>query len=342
MNTKRAILRSVVAAGALCALGGCVTTAETGSAPVGAPSSVTAEVTDHDFQKDREAILAMAGNYRVTFDFIESVSFVDGYELKDRKLSGGDEVVRVIADTGDYISLQHILVVGGENGVPVKHWRQDWYYEPESVLVYIGGNAWETRPVRAADAKGKWSQVVYQVDDAPRYGALGAWTHDDGVSQWTPPHEWRPLPRRDATTRDDYQAVNAVNRHAITPLGWVHEQDNSKLILKGEPQTLVREIAINTYNKFDDFEISIADDYWAATGEYWGLVTDEWHRIANENQSFGLTIQGEPEVLYLEILKLADAITLGDMSTQEAADEAIGVIRSYLTTDVGTLADRLK
>ncbi len=323
------------------ALGACAATNAQTASPESA-SSAAASHRNADFEADRNAILAMAGNYRVTFDFIETVSFDEDYELKDRKLSGGDEIVRVIADEGDFISLQHILVVGGDEKFPVKHWRQDWRYEPESVLVFVGGNTWETRELSKAESKGKWSQVVYQVDDAPRYGAVGEWTHEDGVSEWTPPHEWRPLPRRDATTRDDYQAVDAMNRHAITPDGWVHEQDNTKLILTGgEPRALVREIAINTYKKFDDFEIAIGDDYWAATEEFWADVRDEWTRIEAENPRFGLTVQGEPEAVYMPILDLAAAVQDGEKSADEAAEEARAVIASFVTTRPAPLQARL-
>ncbi len=320
-------------------LAGCVT-AETPNSQrvVEAVDQTTAE---EKFRQDREAILAMAGNYRVSFDFIETVSFVDGYDIKDRKLSGGDEIVRVIEDRGDFISLQHILVVGGEKKFPVKHWRQDWRYEPSSVLTFVGGNAWEKRQVAPGNSKGKWSQVVYQVDDAPRYGALGEWSHEDGISEWTPPSAWRPLPRRDATTRNDYQAVDAVNRHAITPDGWVHEQDNSKLILKGERQVLVREIAINTYKEFDDFETSVGDDYWNATKDYWASVRSKWNEVEAASESFGLTIQGEPEELYMQLLQLADEVKGEEKPLSAATAEASRIIDEYTTSDVGSLATRL-
>ena len=73
------------------------------------------EVKDSTFEQDRQAILAMAGDYQVHFDFTETVPLHEGYKLKDKKLSGGYEVVRVIEDTGDFISLQHILVVGPQD-----------------------------------------------------------------------------------------------------------------------------------------------------------------------------------------------------------------------------------
>lgn len=328
-----------LAAAAILVLSGCATT---GSTNATAASPASASTHNEKFKADREAILAMAGNFRVTFDFIETVSFDEDYELKDRKLSGGDEIVRVIADKGDFISLQHILVVGGDEKFPIKHWRQDWRYEPESVLVFKGGNTWEKRKVSPTEAKGKWSQVVYQVDDAPRYGALGAWTHEDGVSEWTPPAEWRPLPRRDATTRDDYHAVDAVNRHTITPDGWVHEQENTKLVLTGgTPKALVREIGVNTYKRFDDFDIAVGEDYWAETADFWAEVRDAWTRIENGNAKFGLTIQGEPEDLYMKILELAGEVEEGEKSTEDAAAEARAVIAEYTTTAPDALSLRI-
>ncbi|NQY14104.1 MAG: hypothetical protein HRT81_09630 [Henriciella sp.] len=320
------------------ALSGCVSTEPAQIAPV--EDSTLAQGI---FEQDRQSILAMAGDYKVTFDFTETVSFVDGYELKEPKLSGGHESVRVIEDTGEFISLQHLLVVGpDESPFVVKHWRQDWRYEPARVLTFIGGNAWEWQDVPASERAGTWSQTVYQVDDAPRYGAVGTWTYDDGLAEWTPPREWRPLPRRDMTTRDDYHAVDAVNRHVITPWGWVHEQDNSKLMLDAKPQVLVREIGINTYRAFDAYPVSAADEYWEGTAEFWAGVRAEWNRIEAEHEQFAITIQGETEALYNPLLSLALEVQAGDRSLDAALIEARSVIGEYVTPEVGQLADRLR
>ncbi|MEL7488479.1 MAG: DUF6607 family protein, partial [Pseudomonadota bacterium] len=206
----------------------------------------------------------------------------------------------------------------------------------------VGGNAWEWRGVPASDRAGTWSQTVYQVDDAPRYGAVGTWTYEDGIAEWTPPQEWRPLPRRDMTTRDDYHAVDAVNRHVVTPWGWVHEQDNSKLILSGEPRALVREVGVNTYRQYSDFPVEAAEDYWAGTAEFWAGVRAEWAAIEAENAAFAVTIKGETQDLYNPLLGLAISVKDGDMSVDEALVEARGVIRQYVTSDIGALADRLR
>lgn len=341
MNRKKTILFPIAAMCAL-ALGACQTNI-TVEAETFTAQPVKAAHTEAEYEADRQAILAMSGNYKVTFDFIETVAFDADYKLKDRKLSGGHEMVRVVEDTGDFISLQHILVVGSpDQKFVVKHWRQDWAYEPEEVLVFIGGNAWEMREVPVTERAGKWSQTVYQVDDSPRYGAVAGWSHEDGVSEWTPAAEWRPLPRRDMTTRDDYHAVKAINRHAITPLGWVHEQDNSKLVLSGEPSVLVREVGVNTYQKDDAFDFSVGEAYWEATADFWAGVRAEWTAMEKGKDAFAITLKGETGDLYSPLLGLATAVEIGDMTVEEAIAEAKITIAQFTTDELAPLSARLR
>lgn len=321
-------------------LAGC-TTVPAATAPV--PSPAETRTDPAKFERDRQSIIAMAGDYKVSFDFIETVSFDKDYVVMPPKISGGEEVVRVIEDRGDFISLQHILVAShGDMTFPIKHWRQDWQYEPERVLVFIGGNTWEWRPLSPAEREGNWSQTVYQVDDAPRYGAVAAWTYDLGAPTWAPPHEWRPLPRRDMTTRDDYHAINAVNRHVITPLGWVHEQDNDKVVLSsGSPVLLAREVGVNTYERDSDFAVDVALDYWTDTEDFWAAIRDEWARIADQSNRFGLTIQGESEALYMPLLELASAVADGKTPLSEAVTKGREMVRAHVTFDPAPLTERV-
>jgi len=331
----QAAMMSAAFAGAFAVQGCATTTAHD-------PSAISAQSEQAKFEQDRKAILAMAGDFDVTFDFRETVALTPGYELKKPKVSGADEIVRVVEDRGDFISLQQILVMKmGDDTIVTKHWRQDWQYEPASVLVFIGGNAWETRKVPASLSAGKWSQTVYQVEDSPRYGAVGAWTHSNGLSQWSPPAEMRPLPRRDMTTRKDYDAVLAVNRHTITPFGWVQEEDNSKLVLRGDHHVLAREIGVNTYKRTNPLPKD-GDDYWNATKDFWAAVRGEWSRLEKSSPAFGLTIQGEPEPLYIPILTLADDIQADKITTDAAVIEAKKVIAQFTTTEVGTLEQRVR
>jgi hypothetical protein len=337
------ILRGVVlvaALGGALAMQGCTT-------PRGAAAAYTSgqmsEVERAKFEQDRKAILAQQGDYRVRFDFIETVGFTPDYKVREPDRSGGYEVVRVIEDRGDFISIQHILVIeAGDEKFPIKHWRQDRRYEPASVLVFIGGNAWENRVTTPAEREGRWSQQVYQVEDSPRYGALGTWTHEYGVSAWTPPPELRPLPRRESTTRKDYYGVLAVNRHALTSDGWVHEQDNSKLaMINGKQQIIAREQGVNTYRPNTQFDAGVATTYWDATKDFWAEVRKEWDKLEVPGTRFGLTVQGEPEPVYEPLLELADNIQAGKVTTAEAVVTAREVIAKFTTRDIGTLEQRL-
>ncbi|WP_148235294.1 DUF6607 family protein [Parvularcula bermudensis] len=327
------------------ALSACATAPEMAPAdPVARPMTEAPSATfDRDRDRDREAILAMAGTYKVSFDFIETAALRQGYELKDRKLSGGYEIVKVIEDRGDFISLQHILYVGGEDKFPLKHWRQDWQYEPEKVLTFIGGNAWTVTEVDASDRAGAWSQEVYQVDDSPRYGAVGEWSYENGIAAWQPATAWRPLPRRDMVSREDYHAVDAVNRHAIIPGGWIHEQDNTKVVLtSGEPVALVREIGINTYRHTDEVTSDEVDAHWEATAEYWAGIRAAWEAFEDAGDPFALTLKGEPTDLYTPLLDYASKVEDGEMTTEEALTEAKEVIGTYTTLTLPPLTERLR
>ncbi|GHF14817.1 hypothetical protein GCM10017044_06160 [Kordiimonas sediminis] len=298
-------------------------------------------------QADRDAILNMAGSYRVTFDFTETVSLQEGYELKPQKISHAREVVFVIEDRPDFISLQHILVAASREEpkqyFPIKHWRQDWQWQPDTVLSFVGGNGWETQKVSTTESMGKWSQTVYQVDDAPRYSGLGAWQHTEGRSVWESARSWRPLPRRDATTRDDYQVISAVNRHAITPTGWVHEQDNTKLVTDGMTiRALAVEVGVNTYTKADDYPVSVATTYWHNTASYWADIRTKWQEIAsNKNNFFALKVQGEPQELYMPLLELASTIKADGSNLDTAIRDARDIIDDYVLITRSTLQSRL-
>src|ERR1043165_5801276 len=62
-----------------------------------------------DLERDRRAILAMAGTYRVTFDFLEVTPFGGDDKPKPPYQSWGREKIYVDSDQGQFISLVHIL-----------------------------------------------------------------------------------------------------------------------------------------------------------------------------------------------------------------------------------------
>lgn len=284
-------------------------------------------IDDTGYEKDRLAILAMAGDYRVTFTFTETIALSAGYEPQPQAVSHGNEIVLVIADRPGFISLQHLLVMGE---MVVKHWRQDWVYEPETIFEYRGANGWQRRSVSAAERRGKWAQLVYQIDDSPRYAAAAAWDHSRGVSRWTSPDTWRPLPRRDALKRNDYDVLAGVNRHVITPDGWAHEQDNTKLILRGGERSLVREIGLNTYRRAEGLNRAAVEKYWRETGEYWAAVRELWADILTSSGGFQLTISGEPEPLYTPVVANADRLRTRELDPESAIRNTRETIESFI------------
>jgi hypothetical protein len=290
------------------------------------PSSATS--ADHD--RDRASIKAMAGTYKVTFDMRETVPFTAGYTPLPSKLSGGHEVVRVIVDTPDFISLQHLLVVdtGAAKPMVVKHWRQDWTWQPKTVLTYAAASQWVLTPVSTAERKGAWSQTVWQTDDSPRYGAIGHWRYDDGVARWTSAETRRPLARRDATRHPPYDHYVGINRHALTPIGWVHEQDNAKIGQKdGASVTFVHESVINSYVPATDFPIDAADTYWSKTKEYWAQIRTDWDEAIRKNGGVHVTEEADNgSTIGHELMLLADDVATGEVTLDTATKEAGEII----------------
>lgn len=281
------------------------------------------------FEADRADILAMAGDFRVTFDMQETTPWHPDYEPIDPKVSGGFESVRVVEDTGRKIVLQHLLVVGPQDDpFIVKHWRQDWEYEPEQILVYAAPGKWVLEDVPEAMRKGRWSQTVYQVDDSPRYAGWGQWEVTNGIRRWRSNWTVRPLARRDATRDPVYDHYVAINRHQPFPGGWIHWQDNTKSKwIDGEAVPYVQETVLNTYKRFDGYPVEAADAYWAATETYWAAVRDAWNAALKTNG--GIAIEEEANtgtVISGELLQMGTDLAKGEISESDAIAKAQSLI----------------
>ena len=287
------------------------------------------------YEQDRATILAMAGDYKVRFDMQESTPWVEDYTPLDRKISGGHESVRVIEDTGTRIVLQHLLVAEheGETFV-IKHRRQDWEYEPARILAYTGPDRWQWVEVPERMRNGRWSQTVYQVDDSPRYAGWGEWETTHGIRRWRSNWTWRPLARRDAVRDPVYDRYAAINRHQLTPTGWIHWQDNTKMQpAAGSAETLepvVQEYVLNTYTRFDGYDVAAADAYWAATKDYWAAVRAKWAEVAERKSGIALEEEAQAgTVISGRLLELGSALQDGEVSQSAAIEEAIGLIETH-------------
>ena len=292
-------------------------------------------LNERAFDCDRRAILSMLGEYQVAFNFYETAVLKSGYVREDPKHSGGFEVVVLVDDSNSRISMQHILV--GANGMTIKHWRQEWVYELSSHWVYMGNQLFETHNRKPASVPGTWTQLVYEVNDGPRYAGSGRWNHRYGVSTWTSERTWRPLPRREYSKRNDYHLLNVENRHTITPQGWTHEQDNTKVIREnGKDIILVREFGFNDYRRITGFNFRPGLAYWKATAPFWSLVRKRWDRVLDKEGETRLSFKTGDEEFSDIVLSLADAYqTNPNMNKHLPALEA--AFEKFVNSDISTM-----
>lgn len=257
------------------------------------------------FTRDRAAILALAGDFRTTFHFMESLGLSANYKPTRPYHSWATEHVRVIEDTGRFISLQHTLVMyivmpDGKVSEPMvmKHWRQDWTYEDTDLHTFVGRGTWARRRPSAAEATGAWSQAVFQVDDSPRYEALGRWEHRGNLSEWVGENAWRPLPRREHTIRQDYDVMEGAHRIVLTQNGWLHEQTNWKRVAgENAPTAYVgKEIGLDRYERITAPSLAAADEAWKKAGPYWAIVRKVWAETFAQRERVTLLdeVEGRP------------------------------------------------
>ncbi len=237
--------------------------------------------------QDRQAILAMAGQFKVNFHFKETLSLQKDYESKTESYEEtAHELVIVTEDTPRRIALQHLLVA---DQTVIKHWAQIWTFEDTRLCEFEGNNRWRMHDLSPGEVAGTWSQQVTQVDDSPRYESIGRWVHRGQISEWTSADTARPLPRREHTKRKDYEMLGGTNRHTITPHGWAHEQDNTKLQLRdGQRLPLAREFGLNTYTRTTNFDFQPALTFWSTEAPFWKQVVSAWEEVQQRRTDFSI------------------------------------------------------
>lgn len=181
----------------------------------------------------------------------------------------------------------------------MKHWRQDWLYENNDFMMYNHDNKWTYKNLSDSNVAGQWTQKVYQVDDSPRYEGSASWVHVDGKHYWENTTD-APLPRREHTKRSDYNVSLRTNRHEILENGWVHDQDNKKVVREEDIKDLIlaEEKGINTYNRVDDSKCQAAVEWWNENKDFWSNVRNVWDDIYTLNSDLELHEKVEGKRLY--------------------------------------------
>ena len=253
-------------------------------------------------KKDIASIKQMCGCFEITFEFSETFIYSKDslYQPSKNKTDRGLEWAQLVVDEKDRITIQHILQVGDSSDpYIVKHWRQDWLYQNQEFYHYDGDNNWKYVKLPKQDVKGQWTQKVFQVDDSPRYEGSSSWVHIDGKSYWEN-YTDAPLPRRERTIRSDYNVLNRGNRHEIKEIGWVHDQNNKKIV-RSENKDLViaMEKGYNTYRRVEDEKCSAASNWWEENNEKWELVRLKWDEVFSRNRQLSLKSQVDDKPLFM-------------------------------------------
>ena len=253
-------------------------------------------------KKDIASIKQMCGCFEVTFEFSETFIYSKDslYQPSKNKTDRGLEWAQLVVDEKDRITIQHILQVGDSSDpYIVKHWRQDWLYQNQEFYYYDRDNNWKYVKLPKQDVKGQWTQKVFQVDDSPRYEGSSSWVHIDGKSYWEN-YTDAPLPRRERTIRSDYNVLNRGNRHEIKEIGWVHDQNNKKIV-RSENKDLVNamEKGYNTYRRVEDEKCSAASNWWEENNEKWELVRLKWDEVFSRNRQLSLKSQVDDKPLFM-------------------------------------------
>ena len=252
--------------------------------------------------QDRNAIKKMCGCFEVEFNFAETFKYSSDstYVPSKNYRSAGLEWAQLVSDEKNKISIQHILLVGPASSPYVmKHWKQDWIFENQEFYIYNGNNSWNYKTKSKGKVKNQWTQKVYQVDDSPRYEGSATWVHVDGKSYWENITD-APLPRREYSKRSDYNITERGNRQEITNNGWIHDQDNSKIIrLKDKNDILIaKEKGFNSYKKVDDRRCKAAADWWIQNYSKWKTVRDKWTEIYSRKTDLKLHSLVDSKPLY--------------------------------------------
>lgn len=258
-------------------------------------------------EKDIQAIKSMCGCFEVGFNFIETFNYLDDpeYVPSKEKHTGALELAQLIEESDNKIVIQHLLVMehGGKSHI-IKHWRQDWIYENRDFYLYNADNKWVYNKKPKKEVLGQWTQKVYQVDDSPRYEGSATWVHVDGKSYWENTTD-APLPRREYTQRSDYNLTIRGNRVKINDNGWVHEQDNKKVVREnGEDKIIAEEKGYNPYKKVDMARCKAGQDWWNQNKKIWTSVRKNWDKVFARNTDLSLKLKVNNKRLFEHLFSL--------------------------------------
>lgn len=281
-------------------------------------------------KKEKDAVKNLCGCFDVDFMYAETFSPNPDYTFKKPYDAHGLEWVFPVEMNDKKMVLQHLLVIN--DSVIVKHWREDWEYEKKDLLVFNHDASWK-HVSRNESVKGEWTQTVWETDDGPRYQGSSRWIENNHTYFWENTAD-APLPRREYTTRKDYNVLQRGNRIIITDTGWVHEQDNNKILrIDGKAdQLLAQEKGFNIYHKVKESNCDPAKKWWAANGNFWKAVRGSWDDVLKDKTTIKLLAKVDDQSLSQQL----DKIRKENLSGTQLKEKVSQVLQKYVQPLDGT------
>ncbi len=295
-----------------------------------APAAKPTAITGNKMEQDRACIKSMVGIYKVSFNFAETFAPDTGYKFHKPYAENAIEYVTLIEDSPNKIVLQHLLIIN--DSTIIKHWKQDWVYENKVLYNFYKDNEWIKNTITPEQAKGTWTQKVYQVDDSPRYESFGTWVHVDGKHFWEGVND-SPLPRREFTKRSDYNVMKRHSRMEILADGWVLDQNNEKIIRNnGVDKLLCWERGIEKFTK-GNYDATPAIKYWEREKNYWADVRAVWDEVYASTADLKLKAKVDGSRLYESLFELGEKSCTGKTYVAGSAKAEIKkIIDAFMKT----------
>ena len=280
-------------------------------------------------QQDKKIIDKLCGCFEVDFKYAETFSPNPDYKYHEREETGGTAELALPIEVSDKkIVIQHLLIVGPT--AVVKHWREEWTYENPIIWRYKGDRTWIKETVPAEKVKGKWTQTVWEVADEPRYQGFSQFVNLDGKIIWQNTTD-APLPRREYSVRSDYNILKRTNRMNITDSGYLHEQDNQKIIrTNGTDKLLVEGKGLNSYKRINENECAAAKAYWEKNGAYWGKVRKIWAGYISTHNSISLKNKIDGKLLHEYLIPLGNDYVAQKVTDADIDEKIRGEINRFI------------
>lgn len=280
----------------------------------------------------------LCGCFDIEFKYAETFSPDKNYKYHDREVLGAKELALAVEKSDKKIVIQHLLVI--DDTTVIKHWREDWTYEQPYVWQYEPDKKWIKKDLKPEQYKNKWTQTVWEVDDAPRYQGISDWVTTDNKTFWLNTTD-APLPRREYTTRNDYNVLRRGNKLVLSAAGYTHEQDNDKIQkADGSEKLIAQEKGYNIYKKVPETQCATAAAWWKEKGAFWTAVRVEWEKIFATQNTVQLQARVDNKRLSTHLDEMEERFQKKEMTKTEVSAKAKEILQKFALPAGGNITAR--